>query len=85
MQSLNHRLETKTITDIVNLHEDDLLKIETSLTGLTAVRVFFSYKMSNQNGELLCEGSTINCSVDAKTFKPVKFPDALAAALSDPT
>lgn len=27
-QSMNHRLETKTITDIVNLHEDGLLNLE---------------------------------------------------------
>lgn len=56
---------------------DDLLTVETIVTGVTAVRIFFENKIFNQKGELLCEGKTTNCSVDRETLRPVKFPDEL--------
>ncbi len=60
---------------------DDLLTISTTITEITAVRIFFKQTISNQANQLLAEGSTINCSVAAATLKPTKFPKELQTLL----
>jgi len=60
---------------------DDLLTIETTLAQSTGVRLFFESRILDAAGGLLAEGSTINCCVDAKAMRPVKWPQALVAVL----
>lgn len=62
---------------------DDLLTVETCITEVTGVRLFFSNRILNAAGEILAEGSTVNCAVDAKTMRPVKFPPVLSALFTD--
>lgn len=53
-------------------HYDDILTIETRLTGLTPFRVVFSYRI--YNGEaLIHSGETVHVWVDQETFKPMNL------------
>jgi acyl-CoA thioester hydrolase len=59
---------------------DDLLTIELWLTDLGRIRQTFSYRVLNQDGRELVEGSTVHACTDLDD-KPRRLPEALAAAL----
>ena len=58
---------------------DDLLTVTTSVTQVTAARIFFQSVVKNEQGETMAEGGTVNCAVDRATMKAVRLPDALIA------
>lgn len=60
---------------------DDLLKIETVLVGKPGVRIEFSYKIYNQDNELLTEAETTLIFLDKEKNKPVRCPDDLLEKL----
>jgi acyl-CoA thioester hydrolase len=62
---------------------DDMLKIKTTVTEITSYKLSISYEISNQVGDLLVTGNTINCGVDSDTFKLTKFPQEVIDALSE--
>lgn len=62
---------------------DDLLTIETSITQITGVRLFFASRILDEAGGVLAEGSTINCCVDGKALRPVKMPEVLMGVLGE--
>ncbi len=53
---------------------DDTLKIETTLLKKPGVRIEFSYKIFNENEELLTEAETTLIFIDTHRKKPVKCP-----------
>ena len=53
---------------------DDLLKIETTLLKKPGVRIEFSYKIFNENKELLTEAETTLIFIDIEKNKPIKCP-----------
>lgn len=55
-------------------HYDDLITIQTSLESIPAVKVKISYRILNEKGELLNDGSTTLVFVDMKTGRPVRCP-----------
>lgn len=60
---------------------DDLLRIETTLTKLPGVRINFSYKIFNQEEELLTEATTTLVFMDIKQGKPRKCPEYILELL----
>lgn len=60
---------------------DDSLRIETTLLKKPGVRIEFSYKIFNQNEELLTEAETTLIFMDIERNKPVKCPDYVLAKL----
>jgi acyl-CoA thioester hydrolase len=53
---------------------DDDLRIETTLLSKPGVRIAFSYKIYNQNEELLTEAETVLVFMDMEKQKPMKCP-----------
>lgn len=53
---------------------DDTLKIETTLLKKPGVRIEFSYKIFNENEELLTEAETTLIFMDSHKNKPIKCP-----------
>ncbi|MDP5107097.1 MAG: acyl-CoA thioesterase [Polaribacter sp.] len=60
---------------------DDLLTIETFLKKQPLVKIEFEYKITNQNGELICTGSSVLAFMNMNTMKPTKCPDYLLKSL----
>jgi acyl-CoA thioester hydrolase len=60
---------------------DDLLKIETNLLKKPGVRIEFSYKIFNENRELLTEAETTLIFMDMKKNKPIKCPQYILEKL----
>ncbi|MEG9326369.1 acyl-CoA thioester hydrolase [Salinimicrobium catena] len=60
---------------------DDLLKIETTLLKKPGVRIEFSYKIFNENKELLTEAETTLIFMDMKKNKPIKCPQYILEKL----
>jgi len=60
---------------------DDLLKIHTQLIQYPKARIYFQYKIYNEEGELLNLGETTLVFVNMKTGKPCPPPQPLLKAL----
>jgi acyl-CoA thioester hydrolase len=60
---------------------DDLLTIETFLIKKPLVKIEFEYKITNQENELICTGSSVLAFMNMKTSKPTKCPDYLLKSL----
>lgn len=60
---------------------DDVLRIETTLLKKPGVRIDFSYKIFNQNEELLTEAETTLIFMDMSKNKPIKCPQYLLEKL----
>jgi len=54
---------------------DDLLEIQTRIIELAGVRIGFSYKTYNDDGQLLNEAYTLLVFVNAQTQKPMPIPE----------
>ena len=54
---------------------DDLLEIQTRIIELEGVRIGFSYKTYNDDGQLLNEAYTLLVFVNAQTQKPMPIPE----------
>lgn len=61
---------------------DDLLDIQVAIVGETQVRCCFEYKIHNQSGEFLSEGSTELFFVNKQTLKPIRLPEQYKALLN---
>lgn len=60
---------------------DDMLTIETFLKKKPMVKIEFEYKITNQNDEIICIGSSVLAFMNMKTMKPTKCPDFLLKSL----
>lgn len=59
---------------IRSAYYDDVLDVEVTLKAYPSVRVMFDYRVTNQNGELICTGSVTLACVDAVTRRPCRAP-----------
>lgn len=53
---------------------DDLLKVETKITGVEGPRLFFEYAIFNQSGYQLCLGKTTLVFVNKISMRPIQPP-----------
>lgn len=60
---------------------DDMLTIETILLKKPMVKINFDYKITNQNDELICTGSSVLAFMNKENGKPAKCPDYLLESL----
>jgi acyl-CoA thioester hydrolase len=60
---------------------DDVLTIETELVKKPMVKIAFNYKITNQNEELICTGSSVLAFMNMKTGKPLQCPEDLLSKL----
>lgn len=60
---------------------DDLLTVKTTVHGITGTRIFFTYEMYNEKGELLNTGETTLVFVNKAKNKPCAAPEGLAERL----
>ncbi|MDR6300340.1 acyl-CoA thioesterase [Mesonia maritima] len=60
---------------------DDILTIETTLENAPEVKIEFSYKIYNQNKELLTTASTVLVFTDMKTKKITRCPKYILEAI----
>ena len=54
---------------------DDLLSIETTITKIKGVRIFFDYSITNEANQLIATATTVLVFVDKNTMKPVAPPE----------
>ena len=45
------------------------------------VKIEFEYKVTNQNDEIICTGSSVLAFMNMKTMKPTRCPDYLLKSL----
>jgi acyl-CoA thioester hydrolase len=60
---------------------DELLTIKMTLTEMPVTRLFHSYEIYNEQGELINKGTTVLVFVDSKTMKPCRCPEWFAEIL----
>jgi acyl-CoA thioester hydrolase len=60
---------------------DDLLTIKVALRELPRVKIRFDYQIFNAEKQLLHEGYTVLCFLEARTQRPQKAPKDLLEAL----
>ena len=54
---------------------DDVLRIETRLSGRPNVKIEFDYQIYNQENELLTEAHTVLVFLDVDRKRPIKCPE----------
>lgn len=62
---------------------DELLTVKTTLKEIKGVRMWFEYKMYNQNNELINKADTELAFVGLNNWKPCKAPDFLLEAINN--
>ncbi len=62
---------------------DELLTVKTTLKKIKGVRMWFEYKMYNQNNELINKADTELAFVGLNNWKPCKAPDFLLNAINN--
>lgn len=55
---------------------DDELSINTTITNIKGARIYFTYEITNEKGEIICKASTTLVFVDRKTKRPIQAPQA---------
>lgn len=66
---------------IKTIQYDDLLTVKVALKNLKGARIWFAYKLYNENGELVNEAETELAFVCKKTWKPCMTPEFFLKAL----
>ncbi|GHA34767.1 thioesterase [Salinimicrobium marinum] len=61
---------------------DDVLRIETRLSGRPNVKIEFDYQIFNQDDELLTEAHTVLVFMDVERKRPVKCPEYVLEKLN---
>ncbi len=62
---------------------DDLLTIKTALKQIPDVKIIFTYKIHNQEQELLTTGETTLVFVDMQKNRPIRCPENILNLLVD--
>lgn len=60
---------------------DDELEVTTEICETSAVRIVFKQEV-HRGKQLLVSAQVTACSIDLKSFRPVRIPDEVGAALS---
>ena len=64
------------------VHYDDLITIQTEFVRLPTASIEFSYKLMNQQREILATASTILAFVNKDLNRPIRCPQYILDALS---
>jgi len=62
---------------IKTIHYDELLIVKTTLRTIKGARMWFTYRLYNEHGELVNEAETELASVCKESWKPCIMPDFL--------
>ncbi|MDD4114069.1 MAG: thioesterase, partial [Massilibacteroides sp.] len=62
-------------------HYDALLTVRTTLKAIKGVRIWFSYKLYNEQNELINEAETELAFVGKNNWKPCAVPDFVLKAI----
>lgn len=62
---------------------DELLTVKTTLKVIKGVRIWFEYKLYNEQNELINEAETELAFVGLNDWKPCKAPDVLLKAIEN--
>jgi len=62
-------------------HYDALLTVKTTLTAIKGVRIWFTYKLYNENNELINSAETGLAFVRKEDWKPCAAPDFVLKAI----
>jgi len=62
---------------------DEQLTVKTTLKALKGVRIWFEYKLYNEQNELINEAETELAFVGRETWKPCTAPDFLLSAIAE--
>jgi acyl-CoA thioester hydrolase len=62
---------------------DELLTIKTELKKVNGTRIHLFYSIWNEQHELINEGNTCFCCIDATSRKPIRIPDWMLNALKE--
>ncbi len=68
---------------ILPAYYDELLTIQTTLTELPNYKIFFKYKIFNEESNCLNQGETSLVFIDGAKNKPIKAPDKLICKLKE--
>lgn len=66
---------------IKTVNYDVLLKVKTTLKAIRGVRIWFSYKLYNEQNELVNEAETELAFVEIDTWKPCIVPEFVLKVL----
>ena len=64
-------------------HYDELLTVKTTLKNIRGVRIWFDYKLYNEENELINEAETELAFVGKDNWKPCAAPDFLLKAIQE--
>jgi len=64
---------------------DELLTVKTTLKAIKGVRIWFEYKLYNEQNELINEAATELAFVSKDNWKPCTAPDFLLSAIAQNT
>ena len=64
-------------------HYDELLTVKTTLKNIRGVRIWFEYKLYNEQNELINEAETELAFVGKDNWKPCTAPDFLMSAIAE--
>jgi len=65
------------------IHYDDLLTVETTLTKMKGVRIWFTYRLFNEAGDLINEAETELAFVGRNNWKPTAPPQFVLNAIKE--
>jgi acyl-CoA thioester hydrolase len=63
------------------IHYDELLTVKTTLKSMRAARIWFTYRLYNESGELVNEAETELAFVQKDNWKPCVAPDFVVRAI----
>jgi acyl-CoA thioester hydrolase len=64
-------------------HYDEQLTVKTTLKAIKGVRIWFEYKLYNEQNELINEAGTELAFVGTDSWKPCTAPDFLVSAIAE--
>jgi acyl-CoA thioester hydrolase len=68
---------------IKTIHYDELLTVNTVLKAIKGARIWFTYKLFNEEGVLVNEAETELAFVDRVTWKPRSAPDFILNVINE--
>ena len=63
------------------LYYDDIFTVETSLISIEGSKVFFTYSLFNEQGDLTTLASTVLVFTNSGSFRPTRAPESLLLAI----
>ena len=70
-------------TFLKTTHYDELLTVRTTLKAMKGVRIWFEYKLYNEQNELINKAETELAFVEMGTWKPCAMPEFVLKAIQE--